>query len=157
MGISPKQIIPTIETYRRSNGLNTVRNERGIYVISDFENEACESVGAALKELCTMSLPASSRRIAVLTEVFDGGEYEQGIFAKVGNIINKANVDITVCYGDTAAKILDTADVKNKFVVKFSTRAALTEFLKLNLRENDAILFKGSADSDLSEIMTDVT
>lgn len=157
MGIPPKQIIPTIETYRRSNGLNTVRNEGGIYVISDFENEASESVGAALKELCTMSLPASSRRIAVLTEVSDGGEYEQGIFAKVGNIINKANVDITVCYGDTAAKILDTADVKNKFVVKFSTRAALTEFLKLNLRENDAILFKGSADSDLSEIMTDVT
>ena len=51
MGIPPKQIIPAIEKYRPSTGLTTVRNERGIYVISDFENEAVESVGAALKEL----------------------------------------------------------------------------------------------------------
>ena len=79
------------------------------------------------------------------------------MFRKVGNIINKANVNITVCYGDIASEITKTADMKNKFVVKFNSRAALTEFLKLNLRDNDAVLFKGSSDNGLDEIMTDVT
>lgn len=157
MGIQPKQIIPSIEKYRPSTGLTTVRNERGIYVISDFENEAVESVGAALKELCTMQLPPDSRRIAVLSEVGDGDEHELEIYRKVGNIVNKASVDITVCYGETAAELMKTADLKSKFVIKLNTRQALTEFLKLNLRDNDAVLFKGSTVTELDEIMTDVT
>ena len=82
MGIPPKQIIPAIEKYRPSTGLTTVRNERGIYVISDFENEAVESVGTALKELCTMPLSPDSRRIAVLSEVGDGDEHELEIYRK---------------------------------------------------------------------------
>ena len=150
MGIPPKQIIPAIEKYRRTGGLNTVRNERGIYVISDFENDAVESVGSALKELCTLPLSPDSRRIAVLSEVSDGDDHELEIFRKVGNIINKANVNIT-------AKLMETADLKNKFVIKLKSREALTEFLKLNLRDNDAVLFKGSSNTDLDEIMTDVT
>ena len=157
MGIPPKQIIPAIEKYRRTGGLNTVRNERGIYVISDFENDAVESVGSALKELCTLPLSPDSRRIAVLSEVSDGDDHELEIFRKVGNIINKANVNITVCYGDISAKLMETADLKNKFVIKLKSREALTEFLKLNLRDNDAVLFKGSSNTDLDEIMTDVT
>ena len=157
MGIPPKQIIPAIGKYRPSTGLTTVRNERGIYVISDFENEAVESVGAALKELCTMQLPPDSRRIAVLSEVGDGDEHELEIYRKVGNIVNKASVDITVCYGETAAELMKTADLKSKFVIKLNTRQALTEFLKLNLRDNDAVLFKGSTVTELDEIMTDVT
>ena len=157
MGIPPKQIIPAIEKYRPSTGLTTVRNERGIYVISDFENEAVESVGTALKELCTMPLSPDSRRIAVLSEVGDGDEHELEIYRKVGNIVNKASVDITVCYGETAAELMKTADLKSKFVIKLNTRQALTEFLKLNLRNNDAVLFKGSTVTELDEIMTDVT
>lgn len=157
MGIPPKQIISSIEKYRRNSGLNIVRNEHGIYVISDFENNAVESIGGALKELCTLNLTPDARRIAVLSEVGDGDEHEQEVFRKVGNIINKANVNITVCYGDIASEITKTADMKNKFVVKFNSRAALTEFLKLNLRDNDAVLFKGSSDNGLDEIMTDVT
>lgn len=157
MGIPPKQIIPAIEKYRPSTGLTTVRNERGIYVISDFENEAVESVGTALKELCTMPLSPDSRRIAVLSEVGDGDEHELEIYRKVGNIVNKASVDITVCYGETAAELMKTADLKSKFVIKLNTRQALTEFLKLNLRDNDAVLFKGSTVTELDEIMTDVT
>ena len=157
MGIPPKQIIPAIEKYRHSNGLNTVKNERGIYVISDFENDAVESVGSALKELCTLPLPPEARRIAVLSEVGDGDEHELEIFRKVGNIINKANVNITVCYGDISAELMETADLKNKFVIKLKSREALTEFLKLNLRDNDAILFKGSDSTELDDIMTEVT
>ena len=36
------------------------------------------------------------------------------------------------------------------------SRQALTEFLKLNLRDNDAVLFKGSTVTELDEIMTEV-
>jgi UDP-N-acetylmuramyl pentapeptide synthase len=52
---------------------------------------------------------------------------------------------------------MKTADLKSKFVIKLNTRQALTEFLKLNLRDNDAVLFKGSTVTELDEIMTDVT
>ena len=69
----------------------------------------------------------------------------------------KASVDITVCYGETAAELMKTADLKSKFVIKLNTRQALTEFLKLNLRDNDAVLFKGSTVTELDEIMTEVT
>lgn len=79
----------------------------------------------------------------MLSEVSDGDDHELEIFRKVGNIINKANVNITVCYGDISAKLMETADLKNKFVIKLKSREALTEFLKLNLRDNDAVLFKG--------------
>lgn len=52
---------------------------------------------------------------------------------------------------------METADLKNKFVIKLKSREALTEFLKLNLRDNDAILFKGSDSTELDDIMTEVT
>ena len=67
----------------------------------------------------------------------------------------KAGVDITAGY--RAVELMKTADLKSKFVIKLNTRQALTEFLKLNLRDNDAVLFKGSTVTELDEIMTEVT
>ena len=62
-----------------------------------------------------------------------------------------------MCYGKVTAAIAETADLKHKFVALFETKEALTEFLKLNIRENDAVLFKGSSDTGLDDIMTEVT
>lgn len=157
MGVPPKQIIASIEKYRRTNGLNKVRNEKGIYVISDFENDTSESVGAAIKELCSTFIPDTARRIAVFAELGTDEEFETNMFTKVGSLINKCSVDIAVCYGDIPSAITQTADMKNKFIVKLSSKEALTEFLKLNIRENDAVLFKGSADTGLDDIMAEVT
>ncbi len=157
MGIPAKQIITSIEKYRKTDGLNKVRNERGIYVISDFESDASESVGAALKELCSAFIPETARRIAVFSDIGAGEEFETNMFKKVGALINKCSVDIAVCLGKTAAHIADTADLKKKSVIIFETKEALTEYLKLNLRENDAILFKASSDTGLDDVMTQVT
>ncbi len=157
IGIPIKDAISSIEKFRKTSGLSVVKNERNVTVISDFESTGKESVGAALKELCSLFLDESARRIAVFTELNDGNDYEKNLFEKVGALINKCAVDICVCYGKTASHIANTADNKHKFIVKFDTAEALTEFLKLNIADNDAILFKGSADSDLSEIMTAVT
>ena len=157
MGIPAKQIISSIEKYRKTSGLNKVRNEKGVYVISDFENTSGESVGAALKELCSSFIPDTARRIAVFSEIGEGDEYERDMFRRVGSLINKCSVDIAVCYGKVAAAIAETADLKHKFVALFETKEALTEFLKLNIRENDAVLFKGSSDTGLDDIMTEVT
>lgn len=157
MGIAPRQITASIEKYRKTDGLNKARNERGIYIISDFESDSSESVGAALKELCSVFIPDSARRIAVFSDIGAGEEFETNMFKKVGALINKCSVDITVCLGKTAAHIADTADLKNKSVIIFETKEALTEYLKLNLRENDAILFKASSDTGLDDVMTQVT
>ena len=157
MGIPPKRIVTAIENYRPTNGITTVRNEKGTYIVTDFKNDTPESISAALKELCTLTLPPQSRRIAVLSDIAEGDKAEEEIFRKVGEIVTKANIDITVCYGKAASSITKTADMKAKFVVRFETREALTEFLKLNIRDGDAVLFKGSEDSELEEIMAQTT
>ncbi len=157
MGIPAKQVIASIEKYRKTDGLNKVKNERGMYVLSDFESDASESVGAALKELCSSYIPETARRIAVFSDIGAGEEFETNMFKKVGALINKCSVDIAVCLGKTAAHIADTADLKKKSVIIFETKEALTEYLKLNLRDYDAVLFKASSDTGLDDVMTKVT
>ena len=157
MGIPTKQITASIEKYRKASGLNTVKNGNNVTVISDFENTGSESIAAALKELCGTFLPPDGRRIAVFSEMAGGGEYEENLFRRVGSVISKSSVDITVCYGDTAANIAQTADLKRKTVIVLKSEAAMMEFLGLNIRPNDAVLFKGSEDTGLADIMAAIT
>ncbi|MCH5323805.1 MAG: D-alanyl-D-alanine carboxypeptidase [Eubacterium sp.] len=157
MGIPAKQTAVYLEKYRKSPGMSTVKNGNNVTVISDFENTGSDSVAAALKELCNVFIQPEARRIAVFADIAGGGESEESLFRRVGTAINKSTVDITVCYGDTAANIAQTADLKNKSVIILKSEAALTEFLGLNIRPNDAVLFKGSEDSGLADIMTAIT
>ena len=157
MGIPAKQILASIEKYRKVSGLNTVKNGNNVTVISDFENTGAESVATALKELCAAYIPADARRIAVFSDIAGGGEQEENLFQRVGAVLNKSSVDITVCYGDVAANIVQTADVKKKSVIIFKSESALIEFLGLNIRPNDAVLFKGSEDTGLADIMAAIT
>ncbi len=158
MGLPAKQIIASIEKYRKSDGLNKVKNERGVYVISDFENQGKESMSAAIKELCSCFLTESARRIAVLGDLGTGDEdYEKDLYRKVGTLINKCSVDIAVCVGSNAAEVAKTADLKNKSIILLESKEAVTEYLRLNIRDNDAVLFKASSDTGLDDVMTEVT
>ncbi len=157
MGIPAKNILSSIEHYRKTSGLSTVKNGQRITVISDFDSTGSESVAVALKELCSAYIPAEARRIAIFSEIAGGGEHEKELFRRVGAVISKSSVDITVCYGETAANIAQTADLKSKSVIVFRTEQALLEYLSLNIRPNDAVLFKGSHDSGLPDIMAEIT
>ena len=76
------------------------------------------------------------------------GELE--IYSKVDNIVNKASVDITVCYGETAAELMKTADLKSKFVIKLNTRQDLQTGLQSLVvadRGNDGVRLQGFIES----------
>lgn len=157
MGIPPKSIISSIESYRNTGGLNIVKNERNMQVLSDFDLDTGESVGTALKKLCTIPVPEGARRFAILSDMGGDSDYEKEIFRKVGRSLVSSPIDVTVAFGENAAAVCETAELKRTFVIKLNSKAALLEFLKLNLADGDAVLFKGSRDSELDEIMTETT
>ena len=89
----------------------------------------------------------SKRKIAVLGDMFELGEYSKKLHEKVGTEVAKNKIDILVCCGENAKYIVESAEkegMKNENVHYFENREQVEKFVKDNWQSGDSILFKAS-------------
>lgn len=131
--------------------LMTARAENGALILDDTYNASPESTLAALDLLA--DLPG--RRIAVLGDMLELGQYEQAGHEKVG--IRTAQVaDILITLG-TRAHIIAAAAAKagmNRAVIhEFDEPGPVADWLKQNLGAGDVALIKGSHGLRMDQIV----
>ena len=72
-------------------------NDKGILVINDCYNANYDSMKAAIEYLA--KLP-NKRKIAILGDMLELGEYSKQLHEKVGEEINKNKIDVLITVGE---------------------------------------------------------
>ena len=145
MGLTHKQIKNGIETFELTKKrMDITELKNGVTIINDSYNASFESMQASLKYLHGLN---SKRKIAVLGDMFELGEYSKELHEKVGIEVTKNKIDILVCCGENAKYIVESAEkegMKKENVHYFENREQVEDFVKDNLQSGDSILFKAS-------------
>ena len=132
--------IESFELTKKRMDIAELKN--GIKVINDAYNASLESMTAALKVLSEFK----ERKIAVLGDMFELGDFSEELHKKVGKQVVKNNIDILIACGKNAKNIADVAkESMNKENVYYVRKTKeIKPLLEKIVKNNDVILFKAS-------------
>ena len=134
-----------IETFSLTkNRMEIIELKNGIKLINDAYNSSVESVKASLAYMNHMK---ANRRIAVLGDILETGEFALALHKEIGKIVCENQVDMLICSGENAKYIVESAkengfDEKN--IYYFEDKEEIVELLKQMIQAEDVILFKAS-------------
>ena len=99
------------------------------------------------------------RKIAVLGDMFELGEFEQELHERVGEEIYKNKIDILVTVGNASKDIANKAKnlgMKEENIFVYNTKEEAIKTLKNIIKENDYILIKASNRMKFDEIVKEL-
>ena len=151
--ITPENIIKGIEKFSLTkNRMEVDKIKDNITVINDAYNASYDSMKAAIEYL--QNLPAN-RKIAVLGDMFELGEFAEEIHRKVGIEVFRHKIDVLVTVGELAKYIADEVEYlgmpKEKVIAVDTTKEAV-EYLNKNLAKDDVVLLKAAHGMNFAEI-----
>ena len=130
--------------------MDIVELEKGIKIINDAYNASLESMTASLKVLSEFK----ERKIAVLGDMFELGDFSEELHKKVGKEVIKNNIDILIACGENARYIADVAkeNIDKENVYYLRKTEEIKPLLEKIVKDNDVILFKASNGMKFYEI-----
>jgi len=142
-----KGISNFILTKRR---MEIIKNSVGATIINDCYNASYESTKAALEYISSLN---QNRKIAVLGDVLELGEYSKQMHKKIGEEVVKSNVDILITVGIEAKEIANVAGNAKLEVYSFNENMQAINVLKEKMKNEDVILIKASNAMNFIEIV----
>ena len=134
-----------IETFcLTKNRMEIIELKNGIKLINDAYNSSVESVKASLSYMNHMK---ANRRIAVLGDILETGEFALQLHKEIGKIVCENKVEILICSGENAKYIVESAKengFNEKNIYYFKDKEDIVELLKQIIQTQDVILFKAS-------------
>lgn len=133
------------------NRLEYKKYKEGITLIDDTYNASLDSIKSSLeilrKEKC-------NRRIAVIGDVLELGEYSEIIHKEIGKELIDSNLDYIVTIGKYT-KHTDEYLEDNRYINKahFDNEKESYTFIEKLLKDGDTVLFKGSHSINLNNIV----
>lgn len=151
LGIEMELCIQGVHDFELTkNRMDMIELKDGIKIIDGTYNANLDSMKSSLDVLAKYP----TRKIAVLADMLELGEYEKSIHEEVGSYVVEKNIDELLCVGDASAYIIKKAQelgLKNAY--HFKDNQALNEYLDELLEKDDIILVKGSNGMRLKEIV----
>ena len=136
-------------TKKRMEIINLKNN---IKLINDAYNASEDSMKAAIKYLSEIN---GKRKIAILGDMFELGDFAEELHRKVGEEVAKNNIDLLYLIGENSKFIQEEA-IKNGIninnIIYFNSREEIIEKVKKEMKEYDVILLKASNGMKLFEI-----
>lgn len=126
----------------------------GITCIEDCYNASPDSMKASLTALADT---AGNRKIAVLADMLELGDYAKQAHMSVGEMVVHNKIDYLFTYGEMAAYIVKAAKdrgMKNAF--HFESKDELCEKLIPLIEKGDTIVFKASRGMRLEDVINKV-
>lgn len=132
--------------------MEIIKNKSNVTIINDCYNASYESVKAALEYLSSIK---ANRKIAVLGDVLELGEFSKQMHQKIGEEVVNNNIDILITVGKEAETIANTAKKSSKKIdiYSFNNNIGASNLLKELLEEKDVILVKASNGMHFEEIV----
>ncbi|MDD6665542.1 MAG: UDP-N-acetylmuramoyl-tripeptide--D-alanyl-D-alanine ligase [Eubacterium coprostanoligenes] len=152
--IDPQLSADALADYVPAGMRQKVVDVDGITSIEDCYNASPDSMRAALK---TLSDIKGNKKIAVLGDMLELGDYAKTAHTEVGNAVAENKIEYLLAYGNDAKFYVDGAKqggVKNAFL--FDDKEKLSEMLLNIASKGDAVLFKGSRGMKLEDVINTV-
>lgn len=148
--ISLEKIADGIEKTELTRQRMEITNAKnGATIINDTYNANYDSMTAALKYLQNAK---GKRKIAVLGDMLELGEYSKEYHKKIGKEIY--NVDILITVGNEAKYISQNANVKEKY--HFDSNNEAVNKIREIMQSNDIILVKASNSMKFIDIVKEI-
>ena len=151
LGLSSKEIqdgISKFELTKKRMDIRVLKN--GTTLINDSYNASYESMKASLKYLSNRT---DLRKIAVLGDMLELGEFSKELHEKVGEEVANNNIDILICRGEFAKDIILKASQNNRTqCILLQNNEEILGKLQEILREGDVVLIKASNGMKFYEI-----
>ena len=152
LGINKEKIVEGIKDFKltaKRMDIKTIKND--IKVINDSYNASYDSMKAALG---IMKLETNRRKIAVLGNMLELGEFSAQLHRKVGEEVVKNDTDILITVGDLAKEIANKArELNMENIYTFDNIEEAANYLKTIMKDNDVILLKASNSMNFGKIL----
>lgn len=151
--ISEQKISQAIQEFELSKNRMEVKKVDGVTIINDCYNANFDSMKAAIEYLKGLE---GKRKIAVLGDMLELGEFSKQLHEKIGEQIIKQKIDILITVGNEAKNIALTAekqgmDVSNIYFCE--NNADAIKIVQDKKQEQDCILVKASNGMNFKQII----
>ena len=155
-GCDPAFAASLLSGYSVSDMRQEIKVSNGHTLILDCYNASPDSMKAAIDVLTEMPVKQGGRRIAVLGDMLELGEFSKTLHEQIGEYISTKNIDILFCYGQNSKYIAWTANIESKIKSIYSSdKTYISDYLRSMAKPGDIILFKASRGMKLEEIALD--
>ena len=160
LGVEPADIALALENAELPGARMRVVKTNGFTLIDDCYNAGPDSMRAALQTL--LDFPGSGRRVAVLGDMKELGEFSEGEHRKIGAFAGQF-VELLIGVGGETRPLLNTAirsanDVENQMEVHwFGTAQEAKDVVKGMIQEGDVVLVKGSRSVGLEAVVEELS
>lgn len=125
-----------------------------IKIINDSYNASYDSMKAALE---VIGKTEANRKIAVLGNMLELGDYTNELHQKVGDEVVKNKIDILITVGEYAREIANRArELEMQNIFEFENINEASEYLKDNIKKEDIVLLKASNSMNFSKILDEL-
>jgi len=150
LDIDNEDIIDGILKFKLSSKRMEEKKINNVTLLIDCYNANYDSMKYAIKVLGKYN----TRKIAVLGDMLELGEYTSKLHSDLGSVIDKNNIDVLVCVGNYSKYIYDNSNIKNKYMCKNNNEAI--KLINEIKKDNDIILFKASNSMNFIEIVNSI-
>ena len=119
-------------------------------IIDDTYNASPSSTKSGLKTLSELNY---KRKIAVLADILELGDYSKEIHQDLGECFKDLNIDILIAYGDAIKYLVDNAKKYISNVFYFKNENEVIEKIENIIQKDDIIYFKGSNAMNVNKII----
>ncbi len=152
LGLSPEEMVAGLEAPAMSDARFACEKHGEYMIINDAYNASPLSMGAAIR---TMKEIAPGRRVAVLGDMLELGDYATAAHRRVGGELAASGAEVLVTRGTLGEEIAAGAEAAGmKAVYRCSTHEEAAETLRSLLQPGDTVLFKGSHGMQMDKIIS---
>ena len=144
LGIEADKIKSGIESFELTKKrMDIIELENGVKIINDAYNASLESMKASLKVLSEFK---DNRKIAVLGDMFELGDFAKELHEKVGEEVVKNKIDILIAAGENSKYMAEIAKkgIGGENVYYLEDKEKIERLLQEIVKKGDVILFKAS-------------
>ena len=151
LDIDPELSAKALGNYEPAGMRQKTVVKAGVTCIEDCYNASPDSMRAALKTLHDTN---GNKKIAVLADMLELGDYSQKAHSDVGKMVGENKIDYLLAYGNDAKYYVSNAKeygVENSYL--FDDKESLAEKLFEIVEKDDVVIFKGSRGMKLEEVI----
>lgn len=151
LGIDMEDCIQGVENFELTkNRMDIVTLKDDIKIIDGTYNANLDSMKSSLNVLAQYK----TRKIAILADMLELGDYEQSLHEEVGQHVTDKNIDELLCVGKASSYIVQKAkELGMSHAYHFENNQDLMDYLDELLEEKDVVLIKGSNGMHLKEVV----
>lgn len=136
--------------------MEVIKNSVGVTIINDSYNASYDSMKASIEYIAGIT---GNKKIAVLGDMLELGEFEKELHEKVGEEVAKNKIDILITVGKAAkyiAKKAEELNMNSNNIFEYETKEEAINKIKEIMKKDDIVLIKASNGMKFDEIVKQI-